>query len=124
MKKYDPKFEILTTDSLADDGSWEWDVQTNQVRATPSALRVFGLDFNSDGYSMYDLLNSIHPDDRSTVDKHIRSLTTGKKQETTIEYRVCHNELFNVYARTYGKALYNEEGVLTHLVGITNFIEP
>jgi len=118
-----PHFEKLTFDPMVDDSSWEWDVQTNTIKATPQAFRVFGLEYRPEGYSMYDLLNSIHPEDRPMVEHHIRALTLNTKEETTVEYRVFAFDGDYAYARTYGKALYNEEGQFTHLVGITQHLD-
>ncbi|MEX2515340.1 MAG: PAS domain-containing protein [Gammaproteobacteria bacterium] len=111
--------DLVNPDFGVDDGRWQWDVQMNIVRATRKAFDVFGLDYRAEGYSMRQLLQAIHADDRAHVEAQITAMTLKKLHDTIIQYRIIQPDNSIRLARTYGKAIVNEEGVLTHLAGMT-----
>lgn len=114
--------ELMSTDFGVDDGRWQWDVQMNIVRATRKAFNVFGLDYRAEGYSMHQLLQAIHTDDRANVEAQITAMTLKKLHDTIIQYRIIQPDNSIRLARTYGKAILNDDGLLTHLAGMTEDI--
>ncbi|MFC7048340.1 PAS domain S-box protein [Emcibacter nanhaiensis] len=52
-------------------GSWEWDMETDDLYWSDEAFRIFGRTPNAFGASYPAFLESIHPEDRSKVEKAV-----------------------------------------------------
>ena len=54
-------------------GSWEWDVERDEITGSESLYALYGLDPDSFPASYADFLGIVHPDDRVAVDEAVRT---------------------------------------------------
>ncbi len=57
--------------SIAHVGSWEWDIESDEIRWSDELYRIFGLDQKTFGASYKSYLRCIHPEDRDLVDYEV-----------------------------------------------------
>ncbi|MDH5556016.1 MAG: PAS domain-containing protein, partial [Alphaproteobacteria bacterium] len=72
---------------IANIGSWEWDIETNEERWSDQNYRIYGLEPNSIQPDGYTFLEYVHPEDRDWVlaaqDKAI-----ADRKSLEVEYRI------------------------------------
>jgi len=54
-------------------GSWEWDVERDEITGSEGLYALYGLDPDSFPATYADFLDIVHPDDRTTVDEAVRT---------------------------------------------------
>jgi len=54
-------------------GSWEWDVERDEITGSEGLYALYGLDPDSFPATYADFLGIVHPDDRATVDEAVRT---------------------------------------------------
>jgi PAS domain S-box-containing protein len=64
--------QLAQAQRLAGIGSWEWDVETDELSWSDELSRIFGLEpgISTGGYS--EFLDRVHPDDRALVDQAVK----------------------------------------------------
>lgn len=68
-------------------GSWEWDVVRDRLYWSDETYRLFGIDPDENRASFAQFVDSIHPEDRESVQQSIRdSMENGV--EFSIDYRI------------------------------------
>jgi PAS domain S-box-containing protein len=67
-------------------GMWEWDIARDQIWATDSAQQLFGF-AKSEWITFKRLANSVHPDDRATMEREV-SRTLQDRVDYAGEFRV------------------------------------
>ncbi|PCC68873.1 PAS domain S-box-containing protein [Nannocystis exedens] len=95
-------------------GLWHLDVRTRELVWDDEMIRIHGRGLAPTDYT--GVLECIHPDDRARVDANVHgSLTSGTFQD--IEYRVVRPDGGLVWVLARGKALRDEDGRVTRLLG-------
>jgi PAS domain-containing protein len=75
----------------ANSGTWEWDLVTNAIIWSEELWTLYELEPNSREPSYEAWLQSVHPDDRTKVDRVVReAASTGA--ELNAEWRVVHRD--------------------------------
>jgi PAS domain S-box-containing protein len=99
-------------------GTWIWDVPTDRVYADPQFARFFGIDeTEADGGPLSLYVSRIHPDDVEVTKQRIEeAVATGGMYEA--EYRVRQDTGGERWVIARGRALKNEEGVVTQFPGV------
>lgn len=88
-KKSDKKLKLSASrlneaQHLAKLGSWELDLESNELVWSDEIFNIFGIDSNEFSASYEAFLEAIHPDDRDEVNQaYTRSLETRKPYEIT-----------------------------------------
>ena len=62
---------------LANTGSWEWDVETNEIVWSEQIFQIFGLDAETFQPSYPAFLERVHPDDRQAVEDAVQRAIDG-----------------------------------------------
>ncbi|MDI3289594.1 PAS domain S-box protein [Polyangium sp. 15x6] len=62
---------------IAHIGSWQWEVDTNEVSWSDECCRLFGLPPGAETRAYEDFLSVVHPDDRANVDEAVRRALEG-----------------------------------------------
>lgn len=110
------KEHLENSQESAEVGSWDFDVRTKRFYASSYHYKLFGLDPHSnEEYPYTFFLKHIHTDDRSALDKQLKSaLQTGESQ--TISCRIIRpdHELRNVKTQV---APIKEDGKVIRLIG-------
>ena len=69
-------------------GSWEWDIQTNELHWSDEIYRVFGLSPQEFGATYETFLESVHPEDRNCVEQSVDA-ALNQKEPYSIDHRIC-----------------------------------
>ncbi|MFA6014372.1 MAG: EAL domain-containing protein [Gallionellaceae bacterium] len=78
---------LVAAQKLAQIGSWEWDVRSNEAKWSDETYRIFGIDKNKLSEHRENFIDMILPGDRSLVDKALSDALDGSS-EYDIVYRV------------------------------------
>ena len=68
----DSERKLAEAQALAHIGSWEWDVEANELSWSDELHRIFGVDPETLGTGYEELRELIHPEDRALVDATVR----------------------------------------------------
>ena len=112
------KGQILLTEAeeLAELGSWEWDLETNDVTWSSQLYRVFGVEGGDFEPSYERFLELVHPDDRAAVDAAVRK-AVATRGPYEYEFRLLESgaEVRTIHAK--GKVIVDDEGLPLRMVG-------
>ena len=96
-------------------GFWRWEAEPDRIWASPHCLRMFGL-YSGKRLSMAKLVEMVHPDDRTSVEK---SINDALLNHTTyeVDYRLCLRDGVVRWVRTRGRGTLDSDGHLVTLSG-------
>ncbi|MBP1751585.1 MAG: transcriptional regulator, Fis family [Geobacteraceae bacterium] len=106
----------LATD-CANLGLWILDTDTNEVWSTEKNRELFHIAAGVES-NLENLLNSIHPGDRSRVAEAIRSAITGG-EELNIEYRIVPPDGTIRWITSHGRPHFKTSGAAHRLIGVS-----
>ncbi len=72
----------------ANDGVWNWNVQTKEINFSPRWRSMLGYDPSQIGNSVMDWFGKVHPADREQVEKKISQHLAGASSFFECEYRI------------------------------------
>jgi PAS domain S-box-containing protein len=102
--------QLAQAQKLAHIGSWEWNVETDEVSWSEELYRIFGLE-PSDEIETYDkFLERVHPDDRETVNQLIER-AVGTSSPFECELRIIRSDGETRVLDSYGKIVVDDDGV-------------
>jgi PAS domain S-box-containing protein len=97
-------------------GSWDWDVRTNQMKWNKHHYLLLGLNPDTDTSNFENWRNRVHPEDlpgiEAAVDYALQTHITFEE-----EYRVIHPDGTVRWVIGKGKALYDDLGKPTRMIG-------
>jgi PAS domain S-box-containing protein len=103
---------------LTHTGSWANDCNLRPVYWSEEHYRIFGLDPRQGLPTHQEVLDRIHPEDRSEVLEAFDRMM-GDKTETEVEYRLAMPDGRRKYVHGIGHAVLDESGELREIVGTT-----
>jgi PAS domain S-box-containing protein len=108
---------LAEAQAIAQLGSFEWDVRTNQVTWSPELCRMYGLEPRTFTSSFHTFVRSIHPDDRPLVVGAIREAASAGTA-FRLEHRAVRpdGEVRDVFTR--GRVSRDENARMQRLVGV------
>ncbi|MBD2311077.1 PAS domain-containing protein [Desertifilum sp. FACHB-1129] len=99
-------------------GSWDWNLQTNDVTWSPENYDLYGIS-TANEVNWYRLwYNTIHPDDRERVRLEILRTIEQRHVEFQIEFRIVHPQRGLRWLLGRGRFTLNEQGEPIRLSGI------
>lgn len=101
----------------ANDGLWDWDLDTNKIYFSPRWTVMLGYDESDIGDTPEEWFKRVHPDDRQTLEK---AIDTHIRQETAHfvhEYRVKHRDGAYRWMLCRGLAVRDAEGRAHRMAG-------
>jgi PAS domain S-box-containing protein len=98
-------------------GSWEWDIQTNEVRWSANLERLFGLTPGSFDGSYQAVREMIHPEDIGWVEQAIHR-AVYERADYNIEFRFIKPDGMVRWATGLGQVIYDEAGNPLKMAGI------
>ncbi len=107
----------------ANDGLWDWDLETGKVYYSPRWYTMMGLEPPAtDGAPAVrarpaDWLERIRGDDRTTVEAAIAAHTAGTSNQLAIEYRVTHPDGGERWMLARGLAVRDDTGRARRIAG-------
>lgn len=100
-------------------GSWDWDIQSDTLRADAGFCEFFSVDPREGeaGAPLTTFTASIHPDDRARVEERIRRCVedTGEFAE---EYRLTRRDGSVRWVTARGRCFRDDEGAPKHFPGV------
>ncbi len=99
------------------DGTWDWDTQTNQVSYCTRWIQMLGLTQEVVSNSLHEWFGRIHADDFPRVISLTTELLRGQRPDFAAQYRIKHACGDYLWAQCYGKALFGDDGSVERLVG-------
>ncbi len=102
---------------LAHVGSWEWDLQTDEVRWSDEVYRIFGTTPQEYASTYEAFLEAVHPDDRDSVDNAVRlALKSGTAYEE--DHRIMRPDGTVRWVHEHGQVMLDEGGQPVRMVGV------
>jgi PAS domain S-box-containing protein len=101
----------------ADLGMWEWDLASGLITWSPTLERIYGLAAGTFDGSFDSYLGFIHPDDRAA---HVATIQQAAEEHRAFayRYRIVRPDGAERWLRGSGRALVNDDGVLTGMTGV------
>ncbi|WOD39787.1 PAS domain-containing protein [Nodosilinea sp. E11] len=99
-------------------GSWDWNLQTNDVTWSPENYDLYGIS-TANATNWYRLwYNTIHPDDRERVRLELLQAIKQRQVELQIEFRIVHPQRGLRWLLGLGRFTLNQQGEPMRLSGI------
>ncbi len=97
-------------------GSWEWDVERDQLTWTKELGRIFGIDKNEYPSTLQEYLQLLYPEDRSEAEELLKQ-TIESGNEYGYEFRIKRpdGDVRFLYGR--GEMVPDEEGGVVKMIG-------
>ncbi len=107
---------LVEAQTVAQIGSWKYDVKTEELYWSGELFRIYGLDPQDTEASLEHGLGLIHPDDKEFAEKTFRdALNTGTPYE--IEYRIIRADGEERFVQGIGKIETGENGEVLSVYG-------
>jgi transcriptional regulator with PAS, ATPase and Fis domain len=100
---------------LSHTGSWAWDVATKRIFWSAETFQIFGVDATITTPTRENYLQSIHPEDRASVEAVERELYNGNDAEYNYRITLQNNSI--KYVRSIAHAVKNDSGRVVEFVG-------
>ncbi|PWB34840.1 diguanylate cyclase [Pseudomonas sp. SDI] len=102
-------------------GTWDWDIDTEQLYWSEAIYGMFGYQVGEITPSYELFCNSVHPDDRAQVRAgELRCIQTGENHDE--EYRVVWPDGSVRWLRETGNIVRNANGVAVRMMGVVRDI--
>jgi diguanylate cyclase (GGDEF)-like protein/PAS domain S-box-containing protein len=101
----------------ANDGLWDWDLQTGRIYYSERWKSILGLEPNEVGDGPEEWFDRIHAEDRSHVEQALAAHRAGETAQFECEYRVLHRDQSYRWVLTRGMAVRDESGRETRMAG-------
>jgi len=116
LRRSEERFELAIRG--ANDGLWDWDIQTDIVYFSPRWKAMLGYAEDEVGNTIEEWNKRIDPDDLGRVENEVKAYLDGNKAHYQSEYRVRHKEGHYVWILDRGIAQRDVNGTPYRMVGI------
>lgn len=107
---------LAAAQRIAHLGSWEFDLQTQDIIWSEEVFRLFGRDLAAGNPTFAEVQQLLHPDDRSHHEQTVQQAIVTE-QSYELEFRIYHPNGTLRYLQGRGEPVLNAEGKLVRLVG-------
>ncbi|KIX13047.1 bifunctional diguanylate cyclase/phosphodiesterase [Dethiosulfatarculus sandiegensis] len=97
-------------------GSWDWDLETNELIWSDQTYRILGLAPQSIPPSVTYILGATHPEDRELLRRAIDN-SIGQGQNFDIGHRIIKADQSMAYVNSINKVVKDASGAVVRLVG-------
>jgi len=114
---------LAKTQEIAKIGSWEIDLETENMSLSPEVCKIFGLDSNDNEIELTKFYQIVHPDDVFSIKQLFKTPTGNAPIGAEIEHRIVHNDIqgeCHVYQRF--ECIKDNEGKNLRLLGMAQDI--
>jgi diguanylate cyclase (GGDEF)-like protein/PAS domain S-box-containing protein len=101
----------------ANDGLWDWDLETNRIYYSERWKAILGLESKEVGDGPEEWFDRIHAEDRPHVEQSLAAHRAGETAQFECEYRMLHRDLSFRWVLTRGMAVRDESGRETRMAG-------
>ncbi len=99
-------------------GSWSWNVSSGEVSWSEEHFRIFGYDAQKTQPSYQLFLETVHPEDRSTIEQNL-DRTVREKSGFDLEFRIALVDGSIKYVQGVGRPVVEESGEVHNYTGTT-----
>lgn len=99
------------------DGIWDWDLQTGVLFYSLRYKSMLGFEDHEFEHTLAAWEERLHHDDRVASLKAINDYLEGKTDQYVAEFRIQHKQGHYVWLLERGKAIFNDEGQATRMLG-------
>ena len=103
--------------AVSHSGFWDWDMRDGSVYGTPELIRLFGVEPGTREVNFDAWLAAVHPDDVTQVEDALNGAVRNRTPYFT-EYRIRWPDGAIRWIRSQGRALYDEKGTPTRMLGV------
>ncbi|MBD0339651.1 MAG: PAS domain S-box protein, partial [Microcoleus sp. Co-bin12] len=97
-------------------GTFEWNVQTNELACTPEFEALYGLPPGGiDSYESWAQM--VHPDDRAVIQKQVKA-ARASGEELNIEFRICRPDKSVGWIACRAKMFPDDGGLPLRMIGV------
>lgn len=109
---------LAEAETLAGLGSWEWDLLTGAVTCSLNLRRLLGIDLGRAQFSVQQLRERIHPEDRESVKTVTKSAIKDRQPyEYYARFLLPDGRVRTLYTR--GRPVFESPNLFVKLVGVT-----
>ncbi|NJN95337.1 MAG: GAF domain-containing protein [Anaerolineales bacterium] len=101
----------------ANDGLWDWDLQSNQIYFSPRWKAMLGYEEDEIGRDPEEWFKRVHRSDREEVKTEISAHLSGLTSHFESEYRLRHKDGSYLWVLNRGLAIKDAEGRATRMAG-------
>ncbi|MEH6358988.1 MAG: PAS domain-containing protein, partial [Pseudomonadales bacterium] len=102
----------------ANDGLWDWDLETDEVYYSPRWKSMLGYGENELDNTLSTWANLVHPDDKNWVLEKVEDYLTGRVDSYEIEMRMQHKKGTEIVVLSRGfKVVHESDNKPVRLVG-------
>jgi diguanylate cyclase (GGDEF)-like protein/PAS domain S-box-containing protein len=101
----------------ANDGLWDWDLQTNRIHYSERWKSILGLPLESVSDSPHEWFSRVHAEDLPHVEKALAAHRAGDTPQFECEYRMRHQDESYRWVLTRGMAVRGAAGGETRMAG-------
>jgi PAS domain S-box-containing protein len=109
--------QLAEAHAIAQLGSFEWDVKTNQVTWSPELCRIYGLEPQTFSSSFRTFVRCLHRDDRALLVGAIRQAVSGGTSFRA-EHRVVRPNGEVRFLQSRGRVVRDEQGSPRRVIGV------
>src|SRR5439155_22553396 len=99
-------------------GSWSWNVSNGEVSWSEEHFRIFGFDPEKTEPSFQLFLETVHPEDRSIIERSLDEAVREKKV-FDMEFRIALADGTVKHVQGVGRPVVNESGEVDRYIGTT-----
>jgi len=107
---------LAESQRIAHIGSWEHNIETNEIFWSNELFRLFGLDPAKDVADFHRFFSMVHPEDQSLLQKSIKE-TLGLHKPFNIDYRFIRRDGSTRIIRAMAELMPDSAGKLVRLCG-------
>lgn len=101
---------------IAHSGSWVWEIEENIISWSDEIYRIFGLAPQEFSATYEAFLESVHPDDRESVDSAVNA-AFNKKEHYSIDHRIIRPDGSIRFVHEEAEVTHNKEGKPVQMMG-------
>lgn len=101
----------------ANDGLWDWNLQTNELHVSPRWKLMLGLEEVELGGNSEEWFSRVHPDDAQRFKEALAAHVNGLAPHFEAEHRMLHSDGAYVWVRSRGLAVRDDKGQAYRMAG-------
>lgn len=106
----------------ADSATWSWNIETDEVSASPTQNHIFGSPLKSQAWDVNDFFDKIHPEDRESIRSQIEdTVKTGK--EYVARFRTIWPDGSIHWLADRGRLVRDDSGKAIRMEGVISNID-
>jgi len=116
LREREERFELAMRG--ANDGLWDWDIETDEVYYAPRWKSMLGYKENELTPNIQTFIDLLHPDERVCVVQKNYDYIEGKAASYESTHRMRHRDGHYLWILSRGTLVYNSNGEAYRMVGI------